>query len=245
MVNAPAGLALQAGRRLGICKCRVTLLIAVLARLANGMSMAALMPPERSCQKWNIMIPRQTHGLYWACYMIWVGKMGSRWYGLPVGLLAIIYGRLAAVMTQQVIDLNPQVGKVLILGNNTFLPIVLNTQFGNNHSFADAWPISRNSTISQNFSSTRTLVNVYSFTVSQLSQIQVALTGVASTANVNLYLYGENKTLLQSDESPFPGNNKTITRVLNPGRYYVMVRYNFSFNFPNDLSDYYQLRVGG
>ena len=142
-------------------------------------------------------------------------------------------------------QLNPQVGKVQILGNNTFLPLVINTQFGNNHSLADAWPISRNSTISQNFSSTRTLVNFYSFTVPQLSQIQVALTGVASTANVNLYLYGENKTLLQNDESPFPGIDKTITRVLNPGRYYVIVRYSSSSNFPNDLSDYYQLRVGG
>jgi N-acetylneuraminic acid mutarotase len=142
--------------------------------------------------------------------------------------------------------LNPQVNKVQILGKNTYLPVIFGTeQVGNNHSFADAWSIPLNSTIDQNFSSTRTLVNVYSFTVSQLSLKQVALTGVASTANVNLYLFNDNKGLVESDESPFPGITKTLTLPLNPGRYYVVVRYTSSSNFPNDLSDYYQIRVNG
>ena len=142
-------------------------------------------------------------------------------------------------------SLNPLVGKVQILGNNTYLPVIFSPQSGNNHSFEDAWPISLNNTISQHFSNTRTLVNVYSFTVTQLGLKQVALTGVASTANLNLYLYGENKDIVGSDESPFPGVTKTITMPLNPGRYYVVVRYNSSSNFPNDLSDDYQIRVNG
>ena len=142
-------------------------------------------------------------------------------------------------------QLNPQVVKLQILPNGTFLPIILNNISANNHSFANAKYMAVNTSVSQKFESTRKLVNVYKFDVNQLRTIQVALTSVASQANVNLYLYGENKSLIESDESPFPGIDKMITVPLGQGTYYVVVRYKSSFDFPNDLNDTYQLRVSG
>jgi N-acetylneuraminic acid mutarotase len=137
---------------------------------------------------------------------------------------------------------NPQVAKVQILGGSLYLPVIFSTTNANNHSFTDAVYLPLNNTISQNFPSSRTLVNVYRFELSQVSTINVALTGVASDAVVNLYLFGDNKDPIQSDQSPFPGIDKSITLPLGSGTYYVMVRYLYSTD-PNDINDYYQLRV--
>ncbi|MBE2222300.1 MAG: pre-peptidase C-terminal domain-containing protein [Anaerolineae bacterium] len=140
-------------------------------------------------------------------------------------------------------QLNPIVKKVQILGGALYLPIVLNTNTTSNHSFVDALSLPLGKTVSQNFVNASTLVNVYKFNVTQVSTINVALTNVASTVNLNLYLYGDNKDLIQSNDLPFFGVNKTFSVPLGPGTYYVVVRFNQSFNFPNDLSNYYQLRV--
>lgn len=139
-------------------------------------------------------------------------------------------------------NLNPQVARVQILEGSIYLPLILNNTNANNHSFANALNVPINKTISQNFSDTRTLVNVYKFDLNQVSTVNVTLASVAASANLNLYLYGDNKDLIQSDESPFPGINKTITLPLGPGTYYVVVRYLFSPD-SNDINDYYQLRV--
>jgi len=139
-------------------------------------------------------------------------------------------------------DLNPQTAKVQILGGSLYLPLIVNQTATNNHNFSEALYIHVNTAVSQKFSSSRELVNVYKFEVNRVSTINVALTSVASSANVNLYLFGDNKDLLQSDESPFPGVDKTISMPLGQGTYYVVVRYLFSTN-PDDINDYYQLGV--
>jgi hypothetical protein len=106
-----------------------------------------------------------------------------------------------------------------------------------------------NTSVSQNFASAaqlvnsnRQLVNVYKFDVNQQSAVQVALTSVAADAQVNLYLYNDNKLIIERDENPFPGMDKTVSASLRPGTYYVMVKYISSFN-DNDVNDYYHLRV--
>ena len=98
-------------------------------------------------------------------------------------------------------------------------------------------------TVSQNFSNPPLRnINVYKFSINQVSTVQVDLTSIAPSAYVHLYLYGENKDLLQSKLAPPGGTEKSITIPLSPGTYYVMVKYTFSPN-PDDLYDYYQLRI--
>ena len=140
--------------------------------------------------------------------------------------------------------LNPQVAKteVKFLNPSLYLPFITNSNSDNNHSFDSARRIAINTSISQNFASSRQLVNVYRFEVTQQRAIQVALTDVAADARVNLYLYNNNKLVIEDDDSPFPGIDKTITASLLPGAYYVMVRYLYSPN-ANDIDDYYQLRI--
>lgn len=142
------------------------------------------------------------------------------------------------------IQLNPQVAKteVEFLNPSLYLPFIANSNTEENHSFDSAKSVAINTTISQNFASTRQLVNVYQFEVNQQSSVQIALTGVAAEATINLYLYNDNKLIVEKDDSPFPGKDKTITASLRPGTYYVMVRYLFSPN-ANDINDYYQLRI--
>ncbi len=138
-------------------------------------------------------------------------------------------------------SLNPQLAKIQILGGQTYLPIILNFQSKNNHTFDTAWHRPFNTAIWQNFTSTREFINVYSFNVTQLRTVRVALRDVASTANLSLYVYGEGKLQLASNESPFD-RDKTITMPMAPGKYYVMVRYVSSS--PEDITDSYWLGIG-
>ena len=139
-------------------------------------------------------------------------------------------------------ELNPQITKAQFLKPSLYLPIILNDSNASNHSFANALSIPFNKTISQNFSSNRILTNVYKFDLDQLSTVKVTLASVPANAFVWLYLYGDNKDIIQSHVSPPAASEREISIPLGQGSYYVAVRYLFSPN-PDDFNDYYQLRV--
>ncbi len=138
---------------------------------------------------------------------------------------------------------NPHLLKVRMLSRATYLPVIFNNQFGSNHTFDTAWYRPFNTGIQQNFASAQEFVNVYSFYVDQLRTVQVALRDVinSSTANLSLYVYGENKLILASSESPFE-RDKTITIPMAPGKYYVVVK-NLSI-IAEDIEDFYWLGIG-
>jgi hypothetical protein len=150
---------------------------------------------------------------------------------------------------------NPFVKKLQVLPRNTYLPVILKgVGFGANHTFASAWPLPLNSTLSQSITSQQKFANVYYFDLNQTKSIQVALTGVDMNTDLNLYVYDAAKVLRGKSDSPFLSGDEIIPGpysspaaptpfILPAGRYYVVVYFNYSTNF--DADDLYQIRVSG
>lgn len=201
---------------------------------ANGLSVAEVEVYDPVTNQWSVLpLPYDLGGQALKPALVWPGG----------GFVGNYLWSLGGSFDVTGINLEPRVFKVQILGKNSYLPAIFNgTGLGNNHSLATAWRLPVNTTLSQNFTSSRIFYNTYYFDLAQMKTVNVNLTNVASDTILNLYVYDNNKLLRGVDDLPFEGWNKSVNLPnLPPGRYFVVVQQTFPVQV--NPGNYYQIRV--
>ncbi|HEX6383162.1 MAG TPA: pre-peptidase C-terminal domain-containing protein [Anaerolineae bacterium] len=114
--------------------------------------------------------------------------------------------------------------KLTVFPYDLFIPFA--RQAGTSPSddnFSQARPLALNVPQQRNFDNQADYFDVYYFDLGSPTAVTASLTKIPLGSNYDLALYGSNKVLW--GKSTNPGNlNEAIGLILNPGRYYVMVK---------------------
>ncbi len=134
----------------------------------------------------------------------------------------------------------PLTEKMLLPSDSSFMPIL----FGNyddylrpDDNFEQARSLWFGQAQERNFSGQRDFYDFYTFELQSTTQVEINL-DVPADNDFDLYLYGQNKLLWGSSAAPLNGADESISILLEPRRYYVVVKRSFPTAQPDKGAAY-------
>jgi hypothetical protein len=117
----------------------------------------------------------------------------------------------------------------------TLLPVVF-SDFGGAASPDDHFGVARRLTLNvpqfRNFDNIFDYFDVFYFELASLTTVTTRLTQIPSGSNYDVAIYDSNK-VLWGEGNNLGNSDEVVTRTLNAGRYFVMVKREFPFGDPN------------
>jgi hypothetical protein len=105
-----------------------------------------------------------------------------------------------------------------------------------------ALPVGEGGTATGNFWLTKQFFNSYFFDWPFFGRATILLRNIPSDSNFNVWLYDANKQFLGRGDPATYGGQKSVSRTLEPGRYYILVERIFPKDPPNP-NDFYSVSV--
>jgi N-acetylneuraminic acid mutarotase len=105
-----------------------------------------------------------------------------------------------------------------------------------------ALPVGEGGTATGNFWQSNQFYNSYYFDWPYFGRATILLRDIPSDSNFNVWLYDARKLFLGRGDPATYGGQKSVSRTLEPGRYYILVQRIFPKDLP-DPNDYYSVSV--